>query len=235
MNLTVDEFANLAEWMIAPVAGAELSDAAQEFFALLNADCAMLYPPGYGVPDRPEGPIPVLDPSWITLPLPIVPPMPACGIEWPKSSIPDTGVYALASDGTDSEVFYHPSDLPDWKPRSEEIYCPTNPFKNPGSGWVYLLEVAVFNPDIKKWERLWKIGKSEKPCARISSLEVRLPYDVFPEHIIVTNDRHLFEARLHYLFRNERVRGEWFRLQAVDVAAIKSMQVPVEITRRKAA
>lgn len=85
----------------------------------------------------------------------------------------------------------------------------------PGKGWVYLIPEPV--------KGTYKIGKAADPDDRISTFEVRLPFEVNPEHLIRCTDRHKLESALHRHYASKRVAGEWFALTPGDVESLKTI------------
>lgn len=86
--------------------------------------------------------------------------------------------------------------------------CPIRP------GYVYLLKSA---------HGFYKIGRAESPEHRVGTLGVQLPFEITPEHFIKCEDMVSAEKMLHDMFSELRQRGEWFRLDKVDVAYIKAI------------
>lgn len=82
------------------------------------------------------------------------------------------------------------------------------------SGYVYLLESATGH---------YKIGRTIDPDNRIRTFGVKLPFEVEYACIIGTSDMYGLEMRLHNLYAQKRVNGEWFDLEIDDVAYIKSL------------
>lgn len=83
------------------------------------------------------------------------------------------------------------------------------------SGYVYLLKSA---------SGYWKIGKTVNPDDRIKTFSVKLPFEVEYEHLITCEDHHKAEADLHARFSAKRANGEWFCLDASDIAWIKAIK-----------
>jgi len=50
-----------------------------------------------------------------------------------------------------------------------------------------------------------------------------LPYELELVMAIKTEDMFAFEYSIHQYFEQQRVRGEWFKLKAVDLQCIKEM------------
>lgn len=60
-----------------------------------------------------------------------------------------------------------------------------------------------------------KIGKSNNPCKRISSIRTACPYDVeLLTTIDVIGDWRVIETALHEAYADEKRSGEWFELSA---------------------
>lgn len=83
-------------------------------------------------------------------------------------------------------------------------------------GYVYLIQSP---------SGYYKIGKTINPTNRMKTFTVKLPFEVEYLALIPTQDRHSLERELHKLFDNKRVNGEWFQLDANDVAHIKNLAV----------
>lgn len=86
--------------------------------------------------------------------------------------------------------------------------------KTAPAGFVYLLRSA---------SGYYKIGRSKNPYDRLTTFEVKLPFEVEYEHLIETTDMYQLEKELHRHFADKRVNGEWFELTPEDVAYIKSL------------
>jgi hypothetical protein len=81
----------------------------------------------------------------------------------------------------------------------------------PAEGSVYLLKSGGF----------YKIGRSDELERRVNEIGVRLPEPLVLIHAIRTDDAPGIEAYWHRRFSDRRIRGEWFRLSAADVAAFR--------------
>lgn len=69
----------------------------------------------------------------------------------------------------------------------------------------------------------YKIGRTNNPKNRIATFTVKLPFHVEYEHLIACPDMRSLERNLHQRFKHKRVGGEWFALDADDIAFIKSL------------
>jgi hypothetical protein len=81
-------------------------------------------------------------------------------------------------------------------------------------GYVYLLRTST---------GIYKIGRSKNPRARMYTLAQSMPYDLEFVHQIATDDAVWLESMLHEKFHRFRVKGEWFALTHVEVAAFLAM------------
>ncbi len=66
-----------------------------------------------------------------------------------------------------------------------------------------------------------KIGYSRDPKTRISGLVGSLPFDCnFHEYFLVS-DCGLVESLLHDIFKEKRIKSEWFHLDIKDIGILK--------------
>lgn len=82
------------------------------------------------------------------------------------------------------------------------------------TGYIYLMYADTGH---------YKIGMSVQPSERLRSFRTEMPVEVQPVYVFPTDDMRLAESALHYLFRENRYRGEWFILDDEDVEWIKSI------------
>lgn len=82
------------------------------------------------------------------------------------------------------------------------------------AGWVYAVR---FGDKVK-------IGKTTNPDARLAALQSqhRGPYD--EAHFIVCDNAANGERRLHNIFKDYRLHGEWFRLSHIQTEVIRTIR-----------
>ena len=82
------------------------------------------------------------------------------------------------------------------------------------AGYVYLIASDT---------GYYKIGRTNNPENRLATFAVKLPFHVEYECLIACPDMRALERSLHRKFEHKRVNGEWFALDADDIAIIKSL------------
>lgn len=75
------------------------------------------------------------------------------------------------------------------------------------TGYVYLLKSGKY----------YKIGSTNNPDRRQYEIGLQLPEKIHHIHSIETDDPSGIEAYWHNRFREKRMEGEWFDLQASDI------------------
>jgi predicted GIY-YIG superfamily endonuclease len=82
-------------------------------------------------------------------------------------------------------------------------------------GFVYVIYV-----EDTAGERFYKIGLSENFNQRIAKHQCGCQFEICVATVYYVADMQLEERALHAVFKHKRVRGEWFRLDAGDLAEI---------------
>ena len=77
-------------------------------------------------------------------------------------------------------------------------------------GYVYIIE----------HQGVYKIGKTKKLNRRLLQISPKLPYELKLFMVIESNNRHLEERWLHTWYEDKRLSGEWFALDAFDIASM---------------
>jgi hypothetical protein len=83
---------------------------------------------------------------------------------------------------------------------------------SPRFGTVYLLQGQG---------RRFKVGKTNAFGRRARELSIQLPFETRKVHVIETDDPDGIELYWHRRFASKRLNGEWFELDAGEVAAFK--------------
>lgn len=82
-------------------------------------------------------------------------------------------------------------------------------------GYVYLIHMEA--------TPFYKIGRSTNPYRRVKEISnVDLPMNLVLVHTIATNLMSQCENDMHQYFAGKHVKGEWYNLDAADVAYITS-------------
>lgn len=88
------------------------------------------------------------------------------------------------------------------------------------SGWVYLVEGQ---------EQCFKIGQTSNLEKRIwDQLSPRMPYPLKLIHSIRADDCIALESRIHAIFDDKSLNGEWFKLDAADISKFKEIKNELE-------
>lgn len=83
-------------------------------------------------------------------------------------------------------------------------------------GFIYLIEGVGTGT--------FKIGRTAKLSERLNAFGVLLPFETTLIHSFPAEDMFWSESRLHRLYRDKRVRSEWFCLDPFQVEYIKSIK-----------
>lgn len=81
-------------------------------------------------------------------------------------------------------------------------------------GYVYIIKKAG----------LYKIGASRNPKKRIKSFAKTPPFNIETIHIIYSKDMYAFEGRLHRMFSDKNIKGEWYSLDIEDLEEINEIR-----------
>lgn len=91
----------------------------------------------------------------------------------------------------------------------------SDPFDS--SGFIYVIYL-----DDSASERYFKIGMASSFTSRFSHHQCSSPFDICVACVYFVNNMRLEEKSLHSLFKDNRVKGEWFQLSEDDLRAISS-------------
>lgn len=78
-------------------------------------------------------------------------------------------------------------------------------------------------------EHGYKIGKTVNLKARTRLFEIKLPFPIQLEHYARFDDYCSAEQHFHRMFHAKRKEGEWFALEAADIAVIKTFGKAVPV------
>lgn len=95
----------------------------------------------------------------------------------------------------------------------------------PRHGFVYLLRLEnPADPDI------YKIGRTKDLDQRFKPIALQLPYPVTLVWAWMSSDVEYAEAFLHATYEEQRLNGEWFRLEEADIqwlVGLKQIEPPI--------
>lgn len=75
------------------------------------------------------------------------------------------------------------------------------------AGYIYLVAGGQY----------YKIGRSNDVDRRMTEISPKLPFELEVLFVLEVPDMYQAEANLHHKFRDKRINGEWFALDADDV------------------
>jgi hypothetical protein len=85
--------------------------------------------------------------------------------------------------------------------------------KEPGAGYIYLLR--------SECGKYTKIGMSRAPKSRLEFLGVLMPFKVMVVATYPCYDVAATEKRLHEIYKDKRLEGEWFSLSDQDITQLR--------------
>jgi Meiotically up-regulated gene 113 len=141
-------------------------------------------------------------------------------------SFPSEGVYARF--GSKNELIgkalgycRESSEHADVVPILESGYQPSRAADDQLASWIESGAAYGFVYLLRGHAHEYKIGRTNLVDRRVSELGATSPVEQTLVHEIKTDDPVGVEAYWHARFAEKRMRGEWFRLSAVDVRAFK--------------
>jgi hypothetical protein len=96
----------------------------------------------------------------------------------------------------------------------DEVPIPRKITNRNKPGYVYVLRSPT---------GAYKIGLSRNPQHRLETFTVKLPFEVEYDTLIKTDDMRGLEAELHARYAHKHINGEWFALDADDLAELRAM------------
>lgn len=101
-----------------------------------------------------------------------------------------------------------------------DVTISQEPKRDP-SGYIYLAKGTKMDGEpLYEGEPLYKIGRSNKPEDRVRALDTQAPVKVEIVNHFPTDDSDLAENILHDQHEAVHVRGEWYALDAFDLARL---------------
>lgn len=100
--------------------------------------------------------------------------------------------------------------------RVEHHYHHVHTRSMPRGNYVYVIkdiEISGF----------YKIGRTNEPYVRLSTFDVKLPFAIEVITVLQCKNAVHTETALHRTFAHKRHKGEWFRLEDVDIEYIKGL------------
>lgn len=115
------------------------------------------------------------------------------------------------------------SKLQRYKDKLDDFYCQKN--VNRIKGTNVAIKMSHVYLMLNERDGFYKIGRSLNPEFRERTLQAEAPkiIKVFTSPLTYA----INEKRLHLLFKDKRIRGEWFSLNAEDISVIKNFDYSV--------
>lgn len=89
------------------------------------------------------------------------------------------------------------------------------------AGFVYVIYIDT------GLERIYKVGMAKRFDARFDQHQCASPFDICVAICYFVGNMRFEERALHLAFADKRVRGEWFRLDRVDLKTISERSLLV--------
>jgi Meiotically Up-regulated Gene 113 (MUG113) protein len=79
----------------------------------------------------------------------------------------------------------------------------------------------VYLVGLLEFPTFFKIGIAQDLSKRFENINTSIPFDIYLKHTVAVNDYRILERHLHSVFAEERIKGEWFSLDAEDVTHVE--------------
>lgn len=116
----------------------------------------------------------------------------------------------------------YPANASDAKPvekhMHKHLHFHVSPHNYPRGHYIYVIR----DKDVTGH---YKIGRTNSPYIRLSTFEVKLPFEIEIIAIFACQNATIMESELHQRYAHKRVRGEWFALDESDIAELKQMTI----------
>ncbi|MFC7420998.1 GIY-YIG nuclease family protein [Iodobacter arcticus] len=97
-----------------------------------------------------------------------------------------------------------------------------NPISTPHESITYRKDAYVY---LLQFGQEYKIGSSNNVERRFREIKTQMPYEGKIIHTITTGDPAGIETYWHNYFKEQRLKGEWFKLSASDIKYFKKRKL----------